>query len=201
MIKLPVKLAMIFLLAVGCGGDDAYIDSYLKSLYKLPEIKNGKPDHQIYSETVEALGIGRLDTAVTEPQIRIWYEYGENSKVLVIVRRKDQWKGTLLQYNYSRDSAGRHHITGTTARDVSPRSGWTSFLKDLLKYEIATLPDLGEGGNFVQADGRVYIVEFAQPAFYRIYSYKSPCAGAPGSDEAYALCSILELVHEELGIE
>jgi hypothetical protein len=175
----------------------------LESLHESPIVKNGEIDQTIYRETVDALQIERLDAGVLGPQIRIWYDYGKNplnSKVLVMKRQQEVWQGTLIEYNYTRDSVGKHRMIGKTSRNVSPKSGWNAVLEDLFTYDIAKLPTMDGSKLGSYADGNIYTVEFAQPNFYRTYSYLSPCSYS-NIDKADLMCSILNLVHKEFGVQ
>jgi hypothetical protein len=86
-------------------------------------------------------------------------------------------------------------------KQVTPKSGWAAFSRQLLNLKVLTLPNQFDipnygGGN----DGRTYNVEVATKNQYRFYGYWEPQEYRDKFWQAKNMADILSLFEQELGV-
>lgn len=79
-----------------------------------------------------------------------------------------------------------------------PKPGWNSFIKNLLGFQILSLPDIDEIDESITiADGNAFTVEIATKKHYRFYQYQEPEMVEDRLWQAKKMEQILQLIESE----
>ncbi len=170
----------------------------------IPTNKNGDVDlfYLFLKAREKQLGLQILENGFDDLQIRVWYHFSLfwQGKLVVITNKDTNWTATV--YNY------RNRETETVilkhAKQVVPKSTWDKFSKQLLSYNVLTLPndfDIPDCNlDCVGNDGTSYLVEVATNDQYRFYHYREPQYIQGRFYQAKNMVDILKLFEEELGV-
>lgn len=156
----------------------------------IPTFNNGLKGHFYESirKSSEVLNLEDLQKGVDSLEIRIWFFYS----------KRDQTFGKVHIYRYDDNWIGKASYGSSILVNISPKSGWKSFISKLLKKNIMTLQNQRDikGFNLMIFDGDTYCVEIATRDDYRFYSYNSPDMTKKYRD-AKKMNRILKLVKRE----
>ena len=148
------------------------------------------------------LGLDSLENGFDNLQIRLWYDFAlvRERRLVVITNKDTSWTATVYYLQVDWDGK-TETILSKKIKQVTPKSGWATFSKKLLKLKIVTLPNQdnvkGYGGGF---DGRTYNVEVATKNQYRFYGYWEPQEYQNKFWQANNMSEILKLFETELGV-
>ena len=156
----------------------------------IPKFNNSLEGHFYESirKSSEVLKLEDLQKGVDSLEIRIWFFYS----------KRDQTFGKVHIYKYEDNWIGNASYGSSTLVDISPKSGWKSFISKLLKKNIMTLQNQRDikGFNLMIFDGDTFCVEIATKDAYRFYSYNSPDMTKKYKD-ARKMNRILRLIKKE----
>jgi hypothetical protein len=184
-----MKVMRFFIVALtcvefySCAPRNAKLDSIL-SAYKadtfvriIPTIPDGNfsNHYQRAREFESFLHLPNIENGVDELEIRVWYAFSDTGQLVILKNRNKQWTSDLLTYKIFRE---RIEDSFQTAKKVEPKipiSGWQKFTQQLVKYNIAQLPDESEFESYLNSTpGHLVSFEIATTNFYRIYGYQAP---------------------------
>lgn len=164
---------------------------------------------QRFRHIQENLNLESIENGFDSIQIRIWMNYGLLRKEHLVIFKNDgnKWNGLLIDFESDskivEDSIGSFgNLTNyaiTKEINVSPGSGWKSFIKKLSELKIFTLPDSENvpGMNWGGGDLPVYSIEIATKKLYRFYTYTLPSSYEKNIPEAKNMEAILKLLEKE----
>jgi hypothetical protein len=181
------------------GGKALSIDTIKKEISML---RDGglSPYYYETRKVSSAIGLNSIEEGFDSLQIRIWYPSLINTKVVTISKLEGGWEAFVYNYRYDVQN-GVDTIVGNPRKILTPISGWSKFINDLLELGVTTLPDFqkipGYGG--FGADGITFSIEVADTDKYRFYSYHQPL-DKQKFDEAKKLVQIITLLNREFGL-
>jgi hypothetical protein len=135
--------------------------------------------YQYLREEALELNLDSLEFGFDSLQIRIWLGHSLAIKcnVVILKRSNDKWAGQLLTFVKSHDGkTGKEFIAKREIKDVNPKLGWDNLIKNLIDFNILTLPNADDlqGYNGCGKDGIAYYFEISTKTFYRFYYYCNP---------------------------
>lgn len=175
----------------------------------IPLTKKGQPDYfyKLYSYQASQLKLDSLEVGYDSLQIRIWYNYGllDVQNVVVIKKNSERWSADLLTFQYDENDSSymRRPILKEKISKL-PALGWSSFIKELIEFNIMKLPDQSKVAGYkdiLGADGVNYSIEVATKEEYRFYSYWQPDVYKTEFKEAMSMALILEFLEKELSFK
>jgi hypothetical protein len=172
-------------------------------LKEIPINKNGKQSlyYKITKEKINELGLDSLESGYDSLQIRIWFDYSLAFKkhLIVLKRNSGVWHGEFYTYKYYLST---NTIGEKSKNNVTPKSGWNHFVKELFGLKIISLPNgleiPGLGGG---EDGASYNIEVATKNLYRYYSYWSPKSTENKFWQAKNMVQIIKLLEREFNFK
>ena len=152
------------------------------------------------SELIKSLGLNSLENGFNGLQIRIWRAapFVEEKRLLILTQIDSNWKAELIMFTIHNQLA-QHKQSFIR----NPSSGWKSFLDNLVRLDIFTLPDCDTlsadyyKGN--DADG--VRVEFADNRSYRTYTYSCPDINEKKFIQAKKMMQIMRLIEDEFNFD
>lgn len=165
-----------------------YADSNLKE-------ENRKLTHGLYiyliAERIKNLDLSMLNSKSLpkeDIEIRVWKGFALTPLEGFIFRKRGKnWVGRYVDNDFDAN------ITNL----ASPQSGWQSFINQIEKLGVYTLPDESElKGGIFGLDRTSYMVEILKGSTYRAYSYHAP-SSQPWT-EAKTLLAIVEYISNEI---
>jgi hypothetical protein len=179
---------------------DRMSDTVIK---EIPLDRKGRPSMLYESIKLIAfkMNLDTLENGFDSLQIRLWYGYAktDSGQLVVLKRLNHKWTAELflLVYHLSEKGNAFKSITqNSTLRE--PKSGWRSFIKNLLALGIMTLPDMRKISNYPDiADGNSISVEVANINKYRFFKYLEPIIAQKESLEAKRMEQVVDLVEYE----
>ncbi|HRH51369.1 MAG TPA: hypothetical protein PLP23_21630 [Panacibacter sp.] len=183
--------SLAFLFFASCNGQDNNVDAQITGKSKafkkeIPIYKDGrsKGDTEYLFKAVRQealeLGLDFIENGFDSLQVRIWLGHSMAVKrnVVVLKQVNGQWFGQIITYSYEHNNKdGKQFISDKEIKEVSPKSGWTNFIKALMDLQMLTLPN-GQNINGYNScggeDGIDYFFETASPEQYRFYYYCNP---------------------------
>jgi hypothetical protein len=155
--------------------------------------------YQFINKDASKLYLDSLETGYDSLQIRIWLGHSMASeKQIVILKFTDnKWKAQLLTFTEENEDYNK------TTKNITPKSGWSKFIKNLFDLSILTLPDEEDlpGYNGCGADGIEYHFEWATTKKYRFYSYCNPEGNVNKFWQARNVLEISRMLEKELNFE
>lgn len=154
---------------------------------------------RVAKDKVKQLELDSLESGFKELQIRIWYDHSlfNPRELVVITNRNNSWTATLYELDVEW-KGDIEKIENSRKKDVTPKSGWTTFVNKLLSLQILSLPDQDKINGYGQGvDGTTYNFEIATKNQYRFYSYWEP-KSRQKFWQARNVVGILSMVQEEL---
>jgi len=149
------------------------------------------------------LGLDNLEKGFNNLQIRIWYDHSlVRFRQLVVIKNIDSiWTATVYKILVNESGGKLAPKYETRSITLPPKSGWKTFMKNLIKLNIMTLPDCTQikGYNFGE-DGTTYVVELATKNTYSYYSYWEPVWANKKFWQARYMGHIIALLEKELGV-
>jgi hypothetical protein len=195
-----------FLLIVACNVRVNPITQPVTFIDTSKTFKKEIPSINIFYKLAKAkekqLGLDSIENGFNNLQVRIWYDFSlvRNRKLIVITNRDTNWNAIL--YDLQVDWDGRKEtILSKNVKQLSPKSGWAFFSKELLALDIVTLPDQDDIKEYYGGkDGRTYNVEVATKNQYRFYGYWEPQEYRDRFWQARKMIDFLKLIEMELGV-
>jgi hypothetical protein len=182
----------------------AFADTTKPFKKEIPTYQNGGVDlfYELAKTKQKQLGLDSLEHGFDNLQIRVWYDFAlvRERKLVIITNKDTSWTATI--YDLQVDWDGRTEtILSKQVKQVTPKSGWAAFSRQLLNLKVLTLPNQFDipnygGGN----DGRTYNVEVATKNQYRFYGYWEPQEYRDKFWQAKNMADILSLFEQELGV-
>lgn len=129
-------------------------------------------------------------------QIRIWFDHSMawKKQVIVIERRKSEWKGGLYELNVGYvDTLNYNLIEQYSKKNIVPTSGWKELINELNHFKIQELSDTGGTG----ADGMTYSVEILTAGTYTYYSFWEPEFTRDRNGQSANMLNIISLLKRE----
>lgn len=165
---------------------------------------DGQPDlfYTLAKSKQNQLGLDSLENGFAGLQIRVWYDFSRSTeRRLVVIKNMDTtWTATVYNMNVNWDGESET-IIKKDVKQVTPKSGWGNFAKQLLDLKIVSLPDMKNIPGFdVGKDGKMFNVEIASKNQYRFYGYWEPDQYSNKYWQAKNMAEILELFKVELGV-
>ena len=199
---LQIIFCLIFLWS--CNGRETSTENtFIKDI---PVRDDSLPDlfYELTRQKIDQLKLDDLEKGFDSLQIRIWYNYSLlDYRELVIIKRKDgKWTGNhyIMKVKWN-PSDLTVKTNGVENREITPKSGWESFIPDLIDKNIITLPNMEdiEGLEDNWTDGVTYNIEIGTKKFYRFYGYHLPDKFKEYW-QAKKMMEILDLIDREFSI-
>ena len=181
-----------------------FVDTTKPFKKEIPIYQNGGVDifYELAKTKQKQLGLDSIENGFDNLQIRVWYDFAlvRERKLVVITNKDTNWTATV--YDLQVDWDGKTEtILSQKVKQVTPKSGWASFSKELLALKILTLPDQDDvKGYYGGTDGETYNVELATKNQYRFYGYWTPQLYQDKFWQAKNMVAILELFETELDV-
>ncbi len=113
----------------------------------------------------------------------------------------DDWQGKIFNFT-SKAIEDTLLVENAIVSEISPKSGWKSFINSIIVHKILELPDMDYlNKSFVISEGDVTTVEIATSNHYRLYSYNSPTNFEDNWEEAKRMANILRMLEYEFGLD
>lgn len=175
-------------------------DSIIKDI---PLNTNGSPVlSYLHKEYIaNKLSLEKLENGFDSMQIRIWYGYAfeDTGQLVIFTNENNKWTSDFLTLSFNvNENKDSVWSIGKELLRRNPKSGWDSFIKKLLDYQILSLPDMAEiDENITIADGHAFTVEIATNNNYRFYQYQEPEMVKDRLWQAKNMSYILKLIESE----
>jgi hypothetical protein len=174
---------------------------------EIPKYESGEPElfYKLSKQKAEQLSLENIDNGFEGIQIRIWYDYALvfNRDLIVFKMVNNIWSGThydlTVDWNYKKLT---ETIKNSKKQNLTPKSGWQNFIKQLFELKIDTLPNMTSiPGLSLATDGIMYNIEYADKEKYRFYGYHLPQNHQEKAWQAKNMVNILKLIEKEFGIK
>ena len=173
------------------------------SLYRLEKSKFEKQ-----------LGLDFLEKGFDVIQIRVTYGcFLGNQRIIVLTNRESRWSAEISKLNEYVNPFFKEGNMGLSDEFLyrrkivhkTPKSGWNSFIGNLISLNILTLPDSEKLPDFGKNepsvnDGCFVDIEVATKNAYRQYGYGNPDMLTEKYQEAKNVVSLASLLNTEFGI-
>ena len=207
--QINILILVILFILISCKGKAlsnsplAFVDTTKPFKKEIPTYQNGVNIFYEMAKTKQKqLGLDSIENGFDNLQIRVWYDFDlvKKRKLVVITNKNGNWTATV--YDLQVDWDGHTEtILSKKLKQVTPKSGWADFSKQLMNLQILTLPDQDDIPNYAEGmDGRTYNVEVATKTQYRFYGYWEPREHQNKFWQAKNMSDILKLFRTELGV-
>ncbi len=170
----------------------------------LPRSREGKLrySYELTQELTNKVELKFIENGFDSIYIRLWYiyNYGPTYQVIDFRKTEGKWFAEFCSLKHTKINDSIIIKKMDNEKKV-PKSGWASFIKNILALGITNLPvDIDDPDYTPSTDGDFVVVEIATAYKYRVYSYSSPME-FPSIKETKNIEDIMELIEEEFGIE
>ena len=185
-------------------------DTFNTFIREIPRYKDGpSKDDTSYlfmaiREDERKLGLQNLENGYDSLEIRIWLGHSLAIKrnIVIIQRHGNNWNGRLVTFT----KTGLENLHGkfkTEVKEMTPKSGWDCFIRNLLLSRLTTLPDANDiiGYTSCGEDGLPYYFEIATRDTYRFLAYCNIDDNVEKFGEARYVADISRLVEKEFVFE
>ena len=200
-------LVFIVILALNLSCSQNKINTNRIFMREIPKYSNGEVElfYKLAGQKGKQLGLENLDNGFDGVQIRLWYDYSLtiNRELLVLIKNDSRWTAAYFDFtvdwNYKKQT---ETIKKVIKKELSPKSGWVSFISELYQLKIDTLPNMVDiPGLSLGTDGITYNIEYADKDKYRFFGYHLPELHQNKAWQAKNMVAILKLVEKEFGIQ
>ncbi|HMR81715.1 MAG TPA: hypothetical protein PKE30_01235 [Niabella sp.] len=214
-LKFQIPISIVLLLSWSCNSQQKEVGRKNLShstdtiTRDIPKFFQSEKWNRYFSDLQSSLNLPSLQNGVKEWQVRIWiahgvYDYKDSTQLIILKKEGEVIRSTLYTYvTQSEPSSGLSSInTVGSFTSLHPKSEWDSFVDNLEKLSVFTLPDYTKiKGYHLATDSYGVIIEVAKGNTYRIYEYPDYEQHVDTLSEAQKILQILKLVESEFGIK
>ena len=164
--------------------------------------QNGQVKDKLFKELAADFKIQPVMQIGSTLEIRVWLHYNMAGypKVLIFRNKDSMWfaeKHVITEADFVEGKSYPKKIIYT--KFAAPKSGWHTFMDELLGLDILMIPDL-KSKTSTATDGELFYFEILTPSVKHVY-LRSGEYYAGLSNEDYKIWAILNLIENEFGFK